>query len=199
MALIGMRDVCWGFGDPPLLENITLQIEKGERVCLLGRNGLGKSTLLKLFAGEILPDRGDVWRHSGVSVAAMVQDVSPGCSGTVFDVIAQGFGETGGTLVEYNRICKTPETSDPPEHANRRDELLRMLDTEDGGEGNDFIIFNGQKRHVISYLQDFLFAPERCRTPVYVLSGGEKNRLMLAKLFTAPANVLAGIRAAGAL
>ncbi|MFH1739357.1 MAG: ATP-binding cassette domain-containing protein, partial [bacterium] len=58
------------------------------------------------------------------------------------------------------------------------------------GEGNDFIIFNGQKRHVISYLQDFLFTPERCRTPVYVLSGGEKNRLMLAKLFTAPANVL---------
>jgi ATP-binding cassette subfamily F protein uup len=58
------------------------------------------------------------------------------------------------------------------------------------GEGNDFIIFNGEKRHVISYLQDFLFAPERCRTPVYVLSGGEKNRLLLAKLFTAPANLL---------
>ena len=56
--------------------------------------------------------------------------------------------------------------------------------------GNDFIIFNGQKRHVIGYLQDFLFSPERCRTPVYVLSGGEKNRLMLAKLFTQPANVL---------
>jgi len=58
------------------------------------------------------------------------------------------------------------------------------------GEGNDFIIFNEQKRHVISYLQDFLFTPERCRTPVYVLSGGEKNRLMLAKLFATPANVL---------
>lgn len=458
MALIGMRDVCWGFGDPPLLENITLQIEKGERVCLLGRNGVGKSTLLKLFAGDILPDRGDVWRHSGVSVAAMAQDVPPGCGGTVIDVVAQGFGKTGRALVEYNRICKTSETSD----SNRRDELQLMLDTEDGwgvsrrienvlsrvrldpeqkfadlsagmkrltqfagafalepdillldepsnhldidtiiwleafvlrhvktllfithdrsflkrvatrvveldrgrllsydcdyqtylkrsqaaleaerkqdrvfdkklsqeenwirqgikarrtrnegrvrvlkktreayrarrqkidtvrlqvqaaersgrlvmeatdityshdrhpvvrdfsttvmrgdkvgiigpngagkttllrillkeitpdrgdvrhgtrfepayfdqlrvqldehrtvqeniGEGNDFIIFNGQKRHVISYLQDFLFAPERSRTPVYVLSGGEKNRLMLAKLFTAPANVL---------
>jgi ATP-binding cassette subfamily F protein uup len=58
------------------------------------------------------------------------------------------------------------------------------------GEGNDFIIFNGQKRHVISYLQDFLFSPDRARTPVYVLSGGEKNRLMLAKLFVRPANVL---------
>lgn len=107
-------------------------MKKGERVCLLGRNGVGKSTLLKLFGEEILPDRGDVWRQSGVSVAAMVQDVPPGRGGTVFDVIAQGFGETGMALVEYNRICKTSETSDPPEHASRRDELQRILDTEDG-------------------------------------------------------------------
>ena len=57
-------------------------------------------------------------------------------------------------------------------------------------DGNDFIIFNGQKRHVISHLRDFLFSPDRCRTPVYVLSGGERNRLMLAKLFARPANLL---------
>jgi ATP-binding cassette subfamily F protein uup len=55
---------------------------------------------------------------------------------------------------------------------------------------NDFIVFNGEKRHVISHLQDFLFSPERCRTPVHVLSGGERNRLLLAKLFTQPANLL---------
>ncbi|RPH89584.1 MAG: ATP-binding cassette domain-containing protein, partial [Desulfobacteraceae bacterium] len=58
------------------------------------------------------------------------------------------------------------------------------------GEGNDFVLFNGQQRHVIGYLQDFLFSPEKCRTPVQVLSGGEKNRLLLAKLFSRPANVL---------
>jgi len=55
---------------------------------------------------------------------------------------------------------------------------------------NDFIVFNGHKRHVVGYLQDFLFSPERCRTPVHVLSGGERNRLMLAKLFIRPANLL---------
>jgi ATP-binding cassette subfamily F protein uup len=75
------------------------------------------------------------------------------------------------------------------------DQLRLQLDTEKTvreniGEGNDFIVFNGKKRHVISYLQDFLFAPERCRTPIHILSGGEKNRLMLAKLFAKPANVL---------
>ena len=57
MALIGVRDLCWGFSKPPLLENITFQIEKGERLCLLGRNGEGKSTLLKLLNGAILPQR----------------------------------------------------------------------------------------------------------------------------------------------
>jgi ABC transport system ATP-binding/permease protein len=58
------------------------------------------------------------------------------------------------------------------------------------GEGNDFIVFNGEKRHVISHLKDFLFSPQRCHMPVHVLSGGEKNRLLLAKLFTQPSNVL---------
>ena len=75
------------------------------------------------------------------------------------------------------------------------DQLRHQLDTEKTvreniDEGNDFIVFNGKKRHVISYLQDFLFSPERCRTPIHVLSGGEKNRLMLAKIFAKPANVL---------
>ncbi|MBL6972324.1 MAG: ABC-F family ATP-binding cassette domain-containing protein, partial [Desulfobacterales bacterium] len=61
MALMTMHDVCWGFGDPPLLENINFTLEKGERVCLLGRNGVGKSTLLKLVSGRMVPDSGDIW------------------------------------------------------------------------------------------------------------------------------------------
>ena len=71
---------------------------------------------------------------------------------------------------------------------NQLDEQKSVMDNI--GDGNDFIIQNGQKRHRIGYLQDFLFSPEKCHTPVQVLSGGEKNRLMLAKLFTQPANVL---------
>jgi len=134
MALIGMRDVYWGFAEPPLLENVTFQIEKGERVCLVGRNGVGKSTLLKLLGGEMLPDSGDIWRRQGISVAALEQDVPAGFDGTVFDVVAEGLGETGRALAEHSRISRYTETGDNPQVAKRRDELQQILDASSGWE-----------------------------------------------------------------
>ena len=134
MALIGMRDVCWGFVEPPLLENITFQIEKGERVCLVGRNGVGKSTLLKLLGGEMIPDSGDVWRQQGVSVASLEQDVPAGFNGTIFDVVAEGLGKTGRALAEHNRICRQTESRVTPQLAKRREELQHMLDAGNGWE-----------------------------------------------------------------
>ena len=132
MALIGMRDVCWGFGDPPLLENVTFQIEKGERVCLVGRNGVGKSSLLKLLAGDVRPDRGEVWRRQGVSVATVAQDVPTEFDGTIYDVVAEGFGETGRVLVEYNRMCKSIETASSASLVDKRNQLQHRLEA-DGG------------------------------------------------------------------
>jgi ABC transport system ATP-binding/permease protein len=134
MALMGMRDVCWGFVDPPLLENITFQIEKGERVCLVGRNGVGKSTLIKLLNGSMLPDSGDVWRKQGISVTALEQDVPEGFPGTVFDVVAEGFGETGRALVRHRQVCRDMETRGTPELEKRRNQLQQMLDTGNGWE-----------------------------------------------------------------
>ena len=134
MALIDMRDVCWGFDELPLLENVTFQIGKGERVCLVGRNGVGKSTLLKLLGGEMLPDSGDILRRQGISVAALEQDVPAGFDGTIFDVVAEGLGETGRTLAEHSRICRHTETGDHPQLAQRRDELQHMLDADGGWE-----------------------------------------------------------------
>ncbi|MBI5605604.1 MAG: ATP-binding cassette domain-containing protein, partial [Deltaproteobacteria bacterium] len=98
MAIIGTRDLCWGFSNPPLLDNITFQIEKGERVGLLGRNGAGKSTLLRLLQGEILPDSGQVWRQQGVTVAYLSQSVPRDFEGSIFDVVAGGFGPKGQSL-----------------------------------------------------------------------------------------------------
>jgi ATP-binding cassette subfamily F protein uup len=134
MTLIGMRDVCWGFGESPLLENVTFQIEKGERVCLVGRNGTGKSTLLKLLSGEMLPDSGDIWRRQDISVAMLMQDVPAGFDGTIFEVVAEGLGETGRALAEHSRICRGAETGHNPRLAKRRDDLQHMLDAGGGRE-----------------------------------------------------------------
>ena len=132
MALIGMRDVCWGFDEAPLLENINFQVARGERVCLLGRNGVGKSSLLKLLSGDLLPDSGEVWRRQGLSLAALEQDVPAGIDGTIFDVVAAGLGETGRALAEHSQVCRKIETGDTHRLARRRDELQHVLDA-DGG------------------------------------------------------------------
>ena len=425
MALISMHEVKWGFGEPYLIDGVSLHIERGERVGLLGRNGVGKSSLLRLLNGEIRPDGGQIVRQQGLRVAALEQEVPAGCDGTVFEVVARGLNDddwsrrqrvesvlsrtgldpaaafvdlsagmkrrvlfartlalspdlllldeptnhldidsivwmeafllrhvktlmfvthdrlflehlatrileldrgrltsyacdyrtylqrrdaelaveerhqrhfdkklsleeawirqgikarrtrnegrvralealrevarrrrartglvhleaqeaerSGRLVIEVDGLAyaygKTPIVKDfsttimrgdkigimgpngagkttlirlllgeiPPDSGTVRhgvnlqvayyDQLRTRLDEEKTvaqniATDNDHIVFNGRKRHVISYLQDFLFSPERCRTPVKVLSGGERNRLMLAALFTQPANVL---------
>ena len=90
MALLSMRDVSVGFGGALVLENISLQIERGERLGLVGRNGVGKSTLLKIIAGELEPDEGTVIRERGLQVAYLVQEVPEGLTGSVAEILAGG-------------------------------------------------------------------------------------------------------------
>jgi ATP-binding cassette subfamily F protein uup len=433
MALIGLRDITVGFGGHPLLDHVSFQIERGERVCLLGRNGAGKSTLLRLILGDIVADDGDIMKHQGMRIAMLSQEVPQALTGTTIDIVSSSIGAVsalsvsedagrlhpvekilsrmnldplarfeslsagrkrrvmlakalvcdpdillldeptnhldidaigwiedfllryGGTLlfVTHDRMfleslatrileldrghltswycgyssfldrkqaeldaetghwtefdkklareeawirqgIKARRTRNEgrvrilekmrEERRNRRDRigsvrlraqeagrsgklvvevdsvwcgydadsplirdfstviqrgdkvgivgpngsgkttLLRLLIgelipqkgavrhgvrletiyfdqlraqldenktvAENVGEGNDTIQFNGRSRHIIGYLQDFLFSPERSRSPVRILSGGERNRLLLAKLFTRPSNVL---------
>ncbi|MGE3259136.1 MAG: ATP-binding cassette domain-containing protein, partial [Geobacter sp.] len=89
MALLTLRDISLAFGGPPLFDGVTLQIEPGDRLCLLGRNGTGKSTLLKLLAGELPPEGGEIIRQQGLKVALVSQDIPQDISGTVFEVVAQ--------------------------------------------------------------------------------------------------------------
>ena len=144
--VIEAKAISYAYEDTPYIRNLTTVIMRGEKIGLIGPNGVGKSTLLKILLKQITPDSGSVRHGTKLQVA-------------YFDQLRTQLEEDKSVI-------------------------------ENIGEGNDFIVFNNNKRHVISYLQDFLFPPQRCHTPVHILSGGEKNRLLLAKLFTKPANVL---------
>ncbi|MCR4320688.1 MAG: ATP-binding cassette domain-containing protein [Candidatus Brocadiaceae bacterium] len=92
MALVSLQDVNIGFGRPLLIEHANLQIERGEKVCLLGRNGIGKSTLLKLINGDLIPDSGEIVRQKGMHTAYLSQEIPKELHGTVFNIIFDGFG-----------------------------------------------------------------------------------------------------------
>jgi len=88
MALLSLQNIRMAFGGQPLLDGVTLQIEPGERICLLGRNGTGKSTLLKVVTGDLKPDAGDVVQASTLRTARLAQDIPAETAGTVYDVVA---------------------------------------------------------------------------------------------------------------
>lgn len=100
MSLLSLRAVTLSYGHPPLLDGVDLEIDPAERVCLIGRNGTGKSTLLKLIDGEIQPDAGSVWRSDGLRVARLAQEAPLGDEHLVLEVVAAGLGELGRLVAE---------------------------------------------------------------------------------------------------
>ena len=144
--VIEARNISHSFGGQSLIKNFSLRVMRGERIGIIGNNGIGKSTLLRILLGELQPDKGSVKLGTNLQVAYF-------------------------------------------------DQLRRELDTtktvaEIVGEGRDYINILGKKKHVVGYLTDFLFSAKRAMTRVAALSGGERNRVILAKLFTKPANLL---------
>ena len=104
MALISLHNVTLGFGGHPLLENVSFQIEEGERVSLIGRNGAGKSTLMKVINDEMEIETGEIRKKQGLKVARLIQEVPQDISGSVFRVVAGGFGKSGDILGEYHEL-----------------------------------------------------------------------------------------------
>lgn len=109
MPLLTLRDIQLSFGTHALLDHVDLSIDRGERLCLVGRNGAGKSTLMKLIAGEIQADDGSIEQAQGLRVARLVQEVPGDTGGSVFDVVAQGLGEEGRLLAEYQQLTRRLE------------------------------------------------------------------------------------------
>ncbi len=144
--VIRLRNVTHSFDDKPLIQNLSLKIMRGDRIGLVGNNGVGKSTLLNILLGTITPQQGTVKHGTNLEIG-------------YFDQLRQQL------------------------------ELDRSVADNIGG-GKDYIRINGKDRHVIGYLKGFLFSPKRAMTPVRALSGGERNRIILAKLFARPTNLL---------
>ncbi len=104
MSLISLNQLDYSVGGPLLLDHVDLSIDAGERIALIGRNGAGKSTLLRILAGEIPPDDGQVRVQSGTRIARLEQEVPPGASGSVFDVVSEGLGTVGADLALFHRL-----------------------------------------------------------------------------------------------
>jgi ATP-binding cassette subfamily F protein uup len=136
MALLSVKDVCVGFGGHLLLDHIELHIERHERVCLLGRNGSGKTTMMKLINGEIIPDSGTVARSQGVVTARLDQEIPAGISGPVIDIVTSGLAAKGRLLADYHHassLLAEGQGTDTRLLA-RLDRLGQQLDAENGWE-----------------------------------------------------------------
>ena len=178
MALITIRNVGMAFGGPMLLDGINLQLEEGDRLCLLGRNGTGKSTLMKLISGEITPDEGDISRQQGLRVALVSQEIPAGLSGTVFDVVAGGMGNAAGLLAEYHHVGHLLASEGGEQLLKQLESLQKAL--EDAGGWH----LHQEVERILSRLQldpDAEFAS---------LSGGTKRRALLARALVSAPDIL---------
>jgi ATP-binding cassette subfamily F protein uup len=144
--VVELEQVSHAFADKQIIDQLDLKIQRGDRIGLIGPNGVGKSTLLKILLGDLQPDQGQVRIGTKMEVA-------------YFDQLRDSL-----------------------------DLEKSVIDNISGGR--ESIDVQGRSRHIISYLSDFLFSAERARTPVKALSGGECNRVLLARLFSKPANML---------
>lgn len=144
-VVIRAKNISMAFEGKTVIEPFSCKILRGDKVGVIGPNGCGKSTLIKILTGELEPDSGSVKVGTNLQIAYLDQH-----------------------------------------RAAIRDDLS----VQDNVSGNTEININGQSKHIMGYLQDFLFSPARARAPAAKLSGGERNRLMLAKLFTQPFNLL---------
>ncbi len=173
MPLIQLQSVDFSVGGPLLLEQVDLTIEPGERVCVVGRNGEGKSTLLRLLAGEIKPDDGELRVQGGVRVAKLAQEVPRDARGSVFDVVAQGLGNLGVLLAQYHHLIA--------EHSADLAALGTVQAQIEAQHGWDL------DRRVAQVL-------ERLELPADIdfaaLSGGMKRRVLLAQALVRAPDVL---------
>jgi len=178
VPLVTLQDVSIRFRGPPLLDGADFRIDPGERIALLGRNGEGKSTLLRLVHGRIEPDRGEVVRPAGVTTALLDQQVPAGFAGNVFDVVAAGLGERGQLLADYHHTSHRFAAEHTDTLKRRLDELGHALDAAGAWQ---------VQREVEQGIERMGLDPE---AEVGSLSAGMKRRVLLARALASKPDLL---------
>lgn len=178
MPLISLENVSVAFGHHALLDAVDFSIDAGERVCLIGRNGAGKSTFMKIISGAIQSDGGTVHRHAGWRIAYLAQDLPLDGGCTVFDAVAEGLGELGAVIAKYHRVVTLLAEHPSDELLQRMSDLQHALEAEDG--------WSFQQR--IETIMTRLGLP--ADKPLRELSGGWKRRVALARALVSEPNLL---------
>jgi ATP-binding cassette subfamily F protein uup len=177
VALLSLKQITVSYGGPNLLNKVDFQLDRGERVCLVGRNGAGKSTLMKLIAGELTADGGEI-RGSDLKIARLEQEVSGSTDGSVFDVVAQGLGEVAPLLIEYHHVLHQLET-------DASESVLAALEKAQGKlEAADGWSVEQRVESVISRLS------LNADSEFSALSGGMKRRVLLAQALVKEPDIL---------
>lgn len=145
-VVVEANQVNYSIGNRPIIQDLSLLLTRGDKLGIIGPNGCGKTTLVRLLLGELQADSGQIKQGTSINVA-------------YFDQLRRQLEENQTVMFNV-------------------------------GDGADYVTINGKQKHVASYLREFLFQPERFNQPVSSLSGGERNRLLLAKLFAKPVNLL---------
>ncbi len=178
MALLTLDHISIAYGHLPLLDDVAMQIDAGERICVLGRNGTGKSTLLQIISGELPPDAGTIWRQPALRVARLVQDVPLSAHRSVFDVVADGLGELSALVSAYHHAAVDVAEHGDEKSLERLGRLQHELEERDG--------WRLEQR--IELVLDRLDLPPD--TLVDTLSGGWRRRVLLAQALVADPDVL---------
>jgi ATP-binding cassette subfamily F protein uup len=178
MPLVVLDHISHAFGHLPLLDDVALQVEAGERIAIIGRNGAGKSTLMQIIGGELPPDSGTVWRQPGARVARLVQDVPLSADRPVFDVIAEGLGDLSSVITSYHHAAVDVATNYSDEALARLGDLQHELEERGGW----------QLEQTVELIVTRLGLPSEAI--VDTLSGGWRRRVLLARALVGQPDVL---------
>jgi ATP-binding cassette subfamily F protein uup len=177
MSLLSFRAVSLSFGGPFLLNQADFSLERGERVCILGRNGEGKSSLLKLLTGENIADSGEISRQQGLVIASLSQEVPHSLTGDVFDIVADGFGAAAGLLQKYHHLSHACELGD-------MDACMELGNIQSDMDAQNSWSLQHKVEQILSRME------LDGNATLESLSGGRKRRVMLARALVQEPDIL---------